>query len=100
MVSFLEEVRCSNDVTEFKKHLEDSTFDIQPCLTLETYESNQFRSFRRHRLYFDHDRSGGSPFLPLTQYLDSYVDDLMKKHQEWFSKELETLTPFDILDNR
>ena len=65
---------------------------------LDKYESSNFRAFRRHRLYFDNERP--SPFTPLSDYLDLYVNELISKHNEWFHKEIYTLQNFDVLENR
>ena len=75
---FLKSSKCTNDAQLFERYLDTNDDSIiGNCDTLDNYESSQFKSYLGYTLG-DHN----SEFKPLSTYLKTYTDHLVKDHEK------------------
>ena len=91
--TFLDEVKCSNDVNQMKRYIESGgTTRITTCGSLFNYENSRFKIYKLQLL-----NSGNPNFVPLSQYFHPYLNKILELHNDYFNKNKQVMKQFQLL---
>ena len=93
-LNFLQEVKCTDNVSEKKKYL-DSNGDhpIPACGTIAKYERSKFRLYKKKEL-----KMGDTEYTKLSPIIQPYINNIIEKYEESFLNDAPVLKLFEIFD--
>ena len=90
---FLQNTKCTQSYAEMNNYLDDNTYNIPSCATLQMFEMSRYRSYKGHCL-----STMSAAYPPLSSYYTAYIRKILVYHKKHFTKEEGTLKLFNILD--